>query len=98
MDRRQTYIKSHELRAWYQGVIVLENEILRDYLLFVLLTGLRRQEAATLKWEQVDLTTKTVTLEDTKNRQNFTFPLSDYLYGLLIKRKQNNCWEYVFPG
>lgn len=39
--------------------LIIENETLRDYLLLVLLTGLRREEAATLKWENVDLAAKT---------------------------------------
>jgi integrase len=98
VERRQTYIKSHALSAWYQGVMMLENETFRDYLLFILLTGLRRQEAAQLQWEQVDLTAKTVTLTDTKNRQNFTFPLSDYLLRLLTERKLKTAGRYVFPG
>jgi integrase len=49
IERRQSYIKSHELKAWYAGLQTTQNEALRDYLLLILLTGLRRQEAATLK-------------------------------------------------
>ena len=29
--------------------------LVADYLLFLLFTGLRRQEAATLKWSDIDL-------------------------------------------
>lgn len=97
VDRRQTFIKSHQLALWYQAVMSLDNETLRDYLLFVLLTGLRRQEAARLRWEQVDLKAKTFTLTDTKNYQEFTLPLSDYLYDLLLKRQKESLSDYVFP-
>ena len=62
VHRRQNYIKSHELAAWYQGVMKLENTTLRDYLLLVLFTGLRRNEAASLQWSDVDLKAKTLTL------------------------------------
>lgn len=49
IERRQTFIKAHELASWYVGVQHLQNTVLRDYLLLILLTGLRRQEAATLQ-------------------------------------------------
>jgi len=98
VDRRQTFIKSHELSAWHDGVMQLESEILRDYLLLILFTGLRRQEAAKLKWEHVDLKAKTLTIFDTKNHQDHVLPLSDYLYDLLERRKQNAISEYVFSG
>ena len=34
VERRQTFIKPHELAPWYAGVQQLQNETLRDYLLF----------------------------------------------------------------
>ncbi len=98
IKRRQTYIKSHELSAWYEGVMQIDNEILRDYLLLILFTGLRRQEAAKLSWSQVDLDAKTLTIHDTKNHETHTLPLSDYLFDLLIKRYQNKTNDYVFSG
>lgn len=98
VERRQTFIKTHELAPWYKGVQHLENETLRDYLLLLLFTGLRRQEAAQLKWSQVDLKAKTLTILDTKNHENHILPLSDYLFGLLARRQQVAMTEYVFPG
>ncbi|HAT3863113.1 TPA: hypothetical protein KKX32_001941 [Legionella pneumophila] len=38
----------HDLAACYLGVQQLQNEVLRDYLLLIILTGLRCQEATTL--------------------------------------------------
>ncbi len=98
VERRQSFIKSHQLESWHAAVQNLENKTLRDYLLLILFTGLRRQEAAQLKWEQVDLKAKTLTIIDTKNRQPHTLPLSDYLYTLLLNRQHNTKSNYVFPG
>lgn len=98
VERRQTYIKPYELAPWYQSVSKLQNETLRDYLILLLFTGLRRQEAATLKWNQVDLKAKTLTIIDTKNHEAHTLPLSDYLFKLLSGRKEIAINEYVFPG
>lgn len=82
------------------GVQSLQNETLRDYLILILLTGLRRQEAAKLMWEHVDLVAKTLTIvrENAKNNELHTLPLSDYLFELLKSRSQNKINQYVFPG
>ena len=98
IERRQTFIKSHDLAAWYDGVQKLQNETLRDYLLLLILSGLRRQEAAQLMWQHVDLTAKTFTVTDTKNHESHTLPLTDHLYELLKSRNQSKINEYVFPG
>jgi integrase len=103
--RRQTVIKTHNLPAWYQSVMALRGdritskaEVLRDYLLLILFTGLRREEAASLTWEQVDLEAQTLTVTDTKNHQEHTLPLSDFLYQLLSRRRVQAVSRYVFFG
>jgi integrase len=98
VERRQTVIKLHELQAWFSGVMALGNEILRDYLLLMLLTGLRRNEAAKLQWADVDLAAKTLTVRDPKNRRDHTLPLSDFLFDMLARRKTGAVNGYVFPG
>lgn len=98
IERRQTFIRSHELAAWYAAVQQLTNDTLRDYLLFILFTGLRRQEAATLKWDHVDLVSKTLTITETKNNESHTLPLSDFLEHLLKQRKATKINAYIFPG
>lgn len=98
IERRQSYIKPHELMPWYQSVSRLENEILRDYFLLLVFSGLRRQEAATLKWSQVDLQSKTLTILDTKNHHTHVLPLADYLHQLFSRRKLIATSEYVFLG
>ena len=98
VDRRQTYIKPHELAAWYRGLQKMTNETHHDYLLMVLFTGLRKNEAAKLKWSDIDLKAKTLIVEETKNHQPHTLPLSDYLFELLTRRQQQAGSEYVFPS
>lgn len=96
--RRQSVIKQHELMPWYQSVVNLKNDSVRDYLLLCLFTGLRRNEAAGLRWEDVDLTGKTLTVRDTKNHSDHILPLSDFIYDMLRKRWSARKNEYVFPG
>jgi integrase len=63
-------------------------ETVRDFLQFLILTGLRRNEAATLKWEDTDLPDKKFTVAGTiaKNKEAHVLPLSDFLYSLLKRR------------
>ncbi|MGH6627025.1 MAG: tyrosine-type recombinase/integrase [Burkholderiaceae bacterium] len=105
VERRQSIIKSHELSAWFQAVLRLDSmapngkaETVRDYLIILLLTGLRRQEAARLTWDRVDLAARTIAITDTKNRQDHVLPVSDYLFQMLQERKQSSSSNYVFPG
>lgn len=98
LKQRETYIKPHELGIWYTGVQALKNETLRDYLLLLILSGLRRQEAAKLMWANIDLSAKTFTVTDTKNHDSHTLPMSDYLYELFKTRSQRRTNDYVFHG
>ena len=100
VERRQTRLKNSDLPAWYKTVDGLDNSIMRDYLLFLLFTGLRRQEAATLKWKQVDFQEGCFTLTGgltgvTKNKQIHSLPLSDYLHKLLKDRQEGLKTELV---
>jgi integrase len=100
VDRRRSIIKNSDLRTWGKAVMALESKTMRDFLLFLLHTGLRRNEAASLKWSQVDFKEGTFTIADTKNGDPHTLPLSDYLHNVLTERKEGLEGKsiYVFPG
>lgn len=105
VKRRKRMIAIQELPIWYKALMSLESSpknnfsVTRDFLLFVLFTGLRRMEAATLKWDQINLRRKVFTIVDTKNHNEHMLPLSDYLLSILKKRKEENPkgFPYVFP-
>ena len=88
VERRRTLIKNSDLPAWGKAVNALENPIAQDFLLLLLYTGLRRNEAARLQWSQVDFEDACFTIPDTKNKEPLTLPLSNYLYQLLKNRKE----------
>lgn len=106
IPRRQTYLKAHQLPAWYQAVEGLRSTgnnfehsgMIADYLLFLLFTGMRRQEGATLKWSDVDMLNRSFTIANTKNHQPLTLPISSFVQTLLERRKANAINEYIFPG
>jgi integrase len=74
-------------------------------MLLVLYTGLRRNEAARLKWSDIDFKEKTFSFTPEKKRgeqsedDRVTMPLSVQAHRLLLKRRAEG-WEneYIFPG
>lgn len=96
--RRQTVIKPHQLKDWYEATLQLNRPVTRAYLHFVLLTGLRRTEAATLEWDNVDFKDRTFTIPDTKNKIPHTLPMSDAIYDILLHLKTMKENKWVFPS
>ena len=105
--RKQTVIKTYDLKTWYEAVLDLPNhqykeiyipsaEICRDLFLFILFTGLRRREASTLMWDNIDFKDHSLTIENTKNNEPHSLPLTPFLLEILERRKSDS--PYVFQG
>jgi integrase len=85
--RRQTLVTAVDLPNWWKAVMA-EPEYSRDFLLSALFTGMRRGELMKLRWENVDLQSRTLHLPTTKNGDPLNLPLSGFLGELLVERKQ----------
>jgi integrase len=96
--RRQTIVEAKQLPAWWAAVMD-EPEYSRDFLLIALFTGMRRNEVASLRWENIDLEERKLHLPTTKNGDPLILPVSDYLFNLLWERKEcAGASPWVFPG
>ena len=105
VERRTRYIEPEQLRDWWSAVHSLKNkpqypsrEVLRDYLLLLLFTGLRRNEALCLRWENVNLDRGTLCALDTKNRSDHSLPMGRYLWHLMRQRRRASDSEWVFAN
>lgn len=97
--RRRSYIKPHQIKAWWEAIHSLENDTMQDFLVCLLFTGLRRGEAASLKWTDIDFDDRTLSIQKTKNGDPLILPLGDYLFDLFQKRQRRyGNYKYVFPG
>lgn len=97
--RRRTIVKKGDLPKWYRAVMELGNDTSRDYLLFTLFTGMRRNEPMGLAWDDIDFENKTVTVKETKNKEPLVLPLSNFIFRILEERKDTHGWQrWVFPG
>ena len=81
----------------YKGALTQDDA---DFLLLILMTGLRVDEARTLSWANVDLDRGTFRAVDTKNRRDHTLPMTRSTRSMFLDRYKNNSnnSEWVFPS
>ncbi len=93
------YIPEHQIKPWWQAVGEAKNDITRDYLRFLLLTGMRKSEAAQIEWKNVDLQSALITLDGRNNKKKrpLTLPLSPLIISILNERREQAVNEFVFP-
>jgi integrase len=100
-QRREGLVKASDLPAFCEAVMALPNPVHRDYLLAILFTGLRRGEAASLRWEDVDLEERIIRLPATRTKsgRRLDLPMSDFLHKLFTSRLSiGREGPYVFPA
>lgn len=69
-----------------------------DLIMFLVLTGARKMEGATLEWRNVNLDEGWWHIEDPKNANPLYLPLSRQALDLLNQRRQETNGAYVFPS
>ncbi len=102
LEERDTTIHADDLAQRYQAVMKLESDKLRDFFLFLIFSGLRRNESMRLKWEHFDTKAKSLTIpkELSKIKKTRKIPLTDVLLDIYRSRKAKIIVgnPYVFQG
>jgi len=100
VPRRERHVPDDELPKFYKAVLALENQVQRDYLLLLLFTGLRRREAAQLRWTDVDLPKRVLRIPAAvaKADRKLDLPLTDVVHDILVARRALGDGKFVFPG
>lgn len=98
--RRVRIVSMADLPKFYQAICALPNAVASDYLKLLLFTGMRRTEAATLRWDDIDLVEGVIRLpaKSTKSKRKLDLPMSDFVRDLLIARRTLGDAGFVFPG
>jgi integrase len=101
VDARERFLSGDQLPAFFAAVDGLESSTQRDYLKLLLFTGLRRQEAGSLRWSEVDFASRVIRLpgKKTKSGRRLDLPMSSFVRDLLVARRavgRENDW--VFPA
>ncbi|HEY6704607.1 MAG TPA: integrase arm-type DNA-binding domain-containing protein, partial [Xanthobacteraceae bacterium] len=97
---RTGMVKAEDMPKFYRAVLAMPNAIQRDYVLLLLFTGLRRTEAATLTWDDVDLPRRVLRIPATKTKagRKLDLPMSDIVHDLFVARRALGRDRFVFPG
>lgn len=102
-SRRQNLINHSDLKPWFAALMNQDESdqyavTVRDYLIMLLLTGMRRRELAPLQWSDINFKDKILTVGKTKNGDPLLLPLSNYIYEMLQGRREVIEGDFVFPG
>lgn len=87
-------LQREQLHAFFKAILELPNPYISAYLLVTLITGARRNEIATLKWQDIDLKWNTLHISDKIDDEGRTIPLTPYVKKLITDLPKYN--DYVF--
>jgi integrase len=75
-------------------------EDVRDYIMFLLVTGKRKSEVGNLEWKDIDFKKNIITLPKTKSGKVDVIPMTRYLWYMLKYRNESNSKhdKFVFPN
>ncbi|MCG5495253.1 tyrosine-type recombinase/integrase [Ectothiorhodospira variabilis] len=86
-------LQREQLRPWFEAVQQISNPSHRVYLQCLLLTGARRQELMSLRWEDVDFQWQALTIRDKVEGERIV-PLPPYVGSLLGTLPRRNQWVF----
>ena len=81
---RQTHVPETDLWNFIQALAEVKvSRVMKDLMLFLLLTGKRFTESASLQWKNIDWNKGTITLDKTKSGKVDVIPITKFLYVML---------------
>jgi integrase len=89
-------LQREQLPAWFAAVRQIGNPVISAYLQCLLLTGARREEVATMKWDDVDFQWNSIKLND-KVEDFRMVPLTPYVAHLLAGLPRRSEWVFSSP-
>lgn len=97
-EKRDRWVTSEELPNLAEQINLVKNIYIRSALWLYLLTGMRKNELLTLKWEDVDMQQRQIRLGQTKSGRTHYVPISSAAKEIIeaLPKKEGN--PYLFPG
>jgi integrase len=93
-------LQKEQLRPWFEAIKRINNPVISAYLQALLLTGARRDELASLQWQDLDTVWHTATIKDKANKtaiKTRQIPLTPYVESLLLNLPRKNKWVFSSP-
>jgi integrase len=98
VEPRTRLLRADDLPQFYAALAMLPNQIVADYIRLMIASGLRRREAASLQWKDVDFRGRIIRIPMTKSGRPLSLPMSDLVHDLLIARRAVGDAKHVFPA
>lgn len=95
---RERYLSPTEVGPFLKALSEEQNIHARDFVLLLLLTGVRKSNVLALRWEQVDFENEFLRLDETKNGESYLVPLSKEAMQILSHRHLGQVDGWVFEG
>lgn len=96
--KRDRFIQEDELPRFYESLNKEENEDMKDYFYLLLLTGARKNNVLSMRWQDVNFAQNSWRIPETKNGEIVNIPLLEEAVRILQKRLINKKSEWVFGG
>jgi integrase len=95
--KRDRFIKPNEMPYFFRALNEDENETAKDFIWMLLLTGARKTNTMTMRWEDILWELKEWRIPDTKNDDPFVVVLTPRALEILKKRYLKSQSAWVFP-
>lgn len=96
--KRERWVTPEELPRIAESIDLEQNPYVRDAIWLYLLTGLRKNELLSAKWDYVDWNREELNLPDTKSGRPLHLPLSSEAIALLKKTPRLEGNPYILAG
>jgi integrase len=93
---RDRFIQPDELPRFFQALKEEGNSTVRDYIWISLLTGARKANVLSMRWNEINLSRKGWRIPVTKNDEPLTIPLTEEAIEVLLNREKEKINEFVF--
>lgn len=95
---RDRFLQPDELPRFFEALANEPNEAARDFFMISLLTGARKSNTLAMRWADINFSTATWRVEDTKNGEAQTIHLPQQAMQILTERKWKSESPFVFKG
>ena len=95
---RDRFLNGDELKRFWTALAECKNDVFRNYVMISLMTGMRRNNVLTMRWEHVDFTSGLIYVPDSKDGQPLQIPMVNQLRELLLKINQGKKKGWVLPS
>lgn len=95
---RDRFIQPDEMPFFFQALELEESQTIKDYIWISLLTGARKSNVLSMRWDQINWEIRQWRIPETKNGETIVLPLIDRALDILKQRRKLTNTEWVFPS